>query len=126
VVKLADTPGLGPGAARFVGSSPTSGINKIIMNNKQQKIIQKIAIEVKQKLADEGSGHDWWHILRVWNMAKRISVVEKTNIFTVELAALLHDIADWKFYNGDDTIGPKMARQILKKYSIPNEIITQV
>lgn len=96
------------------------------MNPEQEKIIQKIAEEVKQKLEGEGSGHDWWHVVRVWNTAKHIGNSEKTNIFIVELAALLHDIADWKFHNGDDTIGPKIARQILEKYSVSAEVVDEI
>lgn len=96
------------------------------MNPKQQKIIRGVANEVRQKLEGEGSGHDWWHIVRVWNMAKRIGVSEGADMLIVELAALLHDIADWKFHNGDDTIGPKMARQVLTKHSLPAEAIDHV
>lgn len=96
------------------------------MNHKQQKIIQKVADEVKQKLEGEGSGHDWWHIVRVWNMAKHIGIREGVDIFAVELAALLHDIADWKFHNGDDTVGPKKARQVLKKHSVPAKTIDHI
>ena len=83
------------------------------MNPEQQKIIQKVADEVRQKLEGEGSGHDWWHIVRVWNMAKHIGTSEGADIFVVELAALLHDIADWKFHDGDDTVGPKITPQLL-------------
>ncbi|MDD5290348.1 MAG: HD domain-containing protein [Patescibacteria group bacterium] len=93
------------------------------MNNEQQKIIKKVANEVKQKLEGEESGHDWWHIVRVWNMAKHIGKIEDADMIIVELAALLHDIADWKFYDGDDTIGPQIARRILEKYSVPAKII---
>ncbi len=96
------------------------------MNSEQQKIIEQVSVEVKRKLDGEGSGHDWWHVVRVWNTAKRIGVVENADMFVVELAALLHDIADWKFHNGDDTVGPKIARQILEKYSVPVEIIDHV
>lgn len=85
------------------------------MTPEQQKILEKVALEVKAKLEGEGSGHDWWHIVRVWNMAKHIGASEKAGMFVVELAALLHDIADWKFCGGDDTVGPKVARQILEK-----------
>ena len=42
------------------------------MNQQQQKIIQQVADEVKGKLEGEGSGHDWWHVVRVWNLAKQI------------------------------------------------------
>lgn len=96
------------------------------MQPEQQKIIEKVADEVKQKLKGEGTGHDWWHIVRVWNMAKHIGAREGADLFVVELAALLHDIADWKFHDGDDTIGPKTASQILKKHSVPAEIVDHV
>jgi uncharacterized protein len=96
------------------------------MNPEQQKIIQGVADEVKQRLKGEGSGHDWWHIVRVWNMAKHIGTSEGADMFVVELAALLHDIADWKFHNGDDTIGPKIARQVLEKHSVSAETINHV
>lgn len=96
------------------------------MSPQQQKIIEKVADEVKQKLKNEGSGHDWWHIVRVWSMAKRIGKSESADMFIVELAVLLHDIADWKFHDGDDAVGPKIARQILEKHSVSTEVINQV
>ena len=96
------------------------------MNSEQQKIIEKTAEEVKRRFEGEGSGHDWSHIFRVWNMAKQICADEKADKFTVELAAILHDIADWKFHNGDETAGPKAAREILQKYSVQKDIISQV
>ena len=96
------------------------------MNPEQQKIIQQIAEEVKNKLDGEGSGHDWWHIVRVLNMSNHICSSEKANIFVVQLAALLHDIADWKFNNGDETAGPKIAREILEKYFVSNDVIDYV
>lgn len=96
------------------------------MDSEQQKIIEIIADAVEQKLAGEGSGHDWWHIVRVRKMAKHIAKSEGANNFVVELAALLHDIADWKFHAGDDTVGPKIARDILEKHSAPAETIDHV
>jgi len=96
------------------------------MNSNHQKIIEKVADEVKQKFEGEGFGHDWWHIVRVWNMARHIGTSEGADMFVVELAALLHDIADWKFHDGDDTVGPKMARQVLEKHSVPTEIVDHV
>ena len=96
------------------------------MNSKQQKIIQKIADDVKRKLEGKGSGHDWWHVVRVWNMAKHVGKKENADMFIVELAALLHDIADWKAYGGDTSVGPKVARQILEKYSVSANFIDQV
>lgn len=91
-----------------------------------QQIIERIAQEVKESLQGEGSGHDWWHIHRVWRMARRIGHDEGVNIFVIELTALLHDIGDWKFHDGDDTVGPKIAREVLSKYDIPKNVIAHV
>ena len=70
--------------------------------NETGDLVQKTAEFVKDRLSGEGSGHDWWHIYRVWKNAIAISEGEE-NVDTqvVELAALLHDIADWKLHDGD-------------------------
>jgi uncharacterized protein len=91
-----------------------------------KNIILKIADEVREKLEGEGSGHDWWHVYRVWKMATHIGKKENTDLFVVELAALLHDIADWKFHNGDDTVGPRVAGEILARHEVPPEIIAKI
>ena len=84
-------------------------------------IIDKTCKFVEDKLAGEGSGHDWWHIFRVWTLAKKIAVEEKAQVEIVELGALLHDIADWKFHDGDDSIGPAIAREFLNNHNVePN------
>lgn len=92
----------------------------------QTDAVQLVAAEVRSRLEGEGSGHDWWHILRVWNMAKHLCEVERADFFVVELAALLHDIADWKFHDGDDTVGPRVAREILTEHGIEPTIIDHV
>ena len=89
----------------------------------KSQIINKTAKFVKNKLQGEGSGHDWWHIYRVWQTAKNIAKKEKVNLFIVELAALLHDIADWKFYDGDETLGPKIAGEWLISQGLDRETI---
>lgn len=81
---------------------------------------------VKAKLEGEGSGHDWWHVYRVWKNSILISENEKVDMYTVELAALLHDIADWKFYNGDESVGPRLAREWLSKNGVDESIVHQV
>lgn len=96
------------------------------MSPEQQNIIQRVAAQVEGQLSGEGSGHDWWHIVRVWNMAKRLALNESADLFVVELAALLHDIADWKFHDGDDTVGPKVARQILEQHAVSSEVAEHV
>lgn len=93
--------------------------------NKEQ-IINKTAEYVKAKLFGESSGHDWWHVYRVWKNAVHISKYESVDLFVVELAALLHDIADWKFNDGNDDIGPQLAREWLEKLSVDENIISHV
>ncbi|WP_372744099.1 HD domain-containing protein [Lutibacter sp.] len=90
------------------------------------QIIKNTEIFVKETLKNAEGGHDWFHILRVWNNAKLIAKKENVDVFIVELGALLHDIADSKFYNGDETIGPKMARDFLEKEQVENSIIEHV
>lgn len=91
----------------------------------QETIDQTIQF-VKKTLANAEGGHDWWHIYRVWQLAKKIAATEKTNLLVVELGALLHDIADAKFNNGDENIGPKKARDFLQSISVEEELITHV
>jgi len=89
-------------------------------------IIDKTCQFVEEKLAGDGSGHDWWHIYRVWNLAKNIAEQEGANMRIVELSALLHDIADWKFHNGDDSKGPKLAEQFLADNQVERDVIDPV
>lgn len=92
----------------------------------QKEIIQKTATYIRQQSEGESSGHDWWHIYRVWQMAKYIANQERIDSFIPELAALLHDIADWKFHDGDDSVGPKKAREWLTSIKVDEPIIIQV
>lgn len=99
----------------------------MIMNEQSGKIlIEATALEMKKRLAGEGSGHDWWHIWRVWHMAKRLQSTEGGSPLVTELAALLHDIADWKFHDGDDLAGGREARKWLESQGAPEEIISHV
>src|SRR5690606_2607400 len=89
-------------------------------------VLDRVADHVRAILEGEGSGHDWWHVYRVWTMAKRLAKEESADTFVVELAALLHDIADWKFHAGDDSVGPKQAREVLQKHKVDDEVIEHV
>ena len=88
--------------------------------------IQKTIAFVKATLAGAEAGHDWFHIERVYNNAKAIHVAEAGDELTVLLAALLHDIADPKFNNGDEEIGPRMATEFLKSIDVAHETIDHV
>lgn len=94
------------------------------MNN--QDVILKTIDFVKISLSEAEGGHDWWHIYRVWKTSKHIAQNEEVDIFVVELGALLHDIADSKFYNGDEEIGPQKAKIFLESLKVENEIIIHV
>lgn len=89
-------------------------------------IIDKTAEFVKSKLDGDGSGHDWWHVYRVYKIAVNIAKNEKADILIVSLAALLHDIADYKFHNGDVEIGPKVARHWLEAQGVDQSVITHI
>ncbi len=92
----------------------------------KKQIILKTADYVKEKLGGEGSGHDWWHIYRVWETAVKIAAWEKADRFIVELAALLHDIADWKFNDGDAKAGSRKAREWLVSLNVDEAAIQHV
>ena len=81
---------------------------------------------VKEKLEGAEAGHDWFHIERVWKLAKKIGETENCDQDVVELSALLHDIADPKFHNGDETIAPRISREFLESQNVPNETIEKV
>jgi len=81
---------------------------------------------VRTTLQDAEGGHDWWHINRVFINAKLIAQTEACDMLTVELAALLHDIADSKFHNGDEEIGPTTAGNFLSSINIDEAVIEHV
>jgi uncharacterized protein len=99
-------------------------MTKEIIN--QEQIINKTIDFVKETLINAEGGHDWWHIYRVWKLSKAIALTEKADLFIVELGALLHDIADSKFYNGDETIGPRKAKEFLSSLNVSQEVILHV
>ncbi len=92
----------------------------------EQTLILKTAAFVKNELALAEGGHDWWHIQRVWKNAKMIAATEDANVLIVELSALLHDIADSKFHNGDEEVGPAKARKFLAQEHVDEKIIQHV
>ena len=91
-----------------------------------QQIINQTIDFVKQTLQNAEGGHDWWHIYRVWKSSKTLAEKENVNLFVVELGALLHDIADSKFHNGDESVGPKKAREFLSSLQVDEDVIEHV
>src|SRR5215212_8120943 len=92
----------------------------------KQFIIEETIKHVKSTLIDAEGGHDWWHIHRVWKTAEHIAASEHADELIVALGALLHDIADSKFHNGDETIGPRMAREWLVSLGVEEPVIQHV
>jgi len=95
-------------------------MNKTIIIKEARKYVEK-------KLSSDVTGHDYNHVDRISKLAKFIAKKEKSgDLFLIELAALFHDIADWKFTGGDESIGPKLARAFLEKHKVSEEITNEV
>ena len=89
-------------------------------------LIDKTISFVKEKLKDAEAGHDWFHMQRVYKNALLIADGEQCDLEVVKLGALLHDIADSKFHDGDESVGPKVAREFLESQNSSEEIIVHV
>ena len=93
---------------------------------KDSEIIEETIAFVKETLRGAEGGHDWFHIERVFNTTLRLAKEEQVDLLTVSLAALLHDIADPKFHDGDEGLGPKIAVEFLSSLGVPEATITHV
>src|SRR5574343_1827666 len=89
-------------------------------------LIEKTINFVKEKLEGAEAGHDWFHIERVWKLSKKIAEKEGGNLEVIELSALLHDIADPKFHNGDESLALKISKDFLEEIHVEGELIEQV
>jgi uncharacterized protein len=89
-------------------------------------VITQTVEYVKDELEGDSSGHDWWHVFRVWKTAARIAEIEHADMFTVQLAALLHDIGDYKFNDGNERLGSQMSRHWLEKLQVNESVICHV
>ena len=90
-------------------------------------IIEKALVYVRDLLEGEGSGHDWWHIKRVYDLSVTMAKeYPEAELFIVQLGALLHDIGDHKFHNGDHTVGPKMVTDWLVGNQVDESTIAKV
>ena len=89
-------------------------------------LIDKTIAFVKEKLEGAEAGHDWFHIERVWKIARKIAEKEGGNLEIIELSALLHDIADPKFHNGDEVLALEISRGFLESENVSEDIVEQV
>ncbi|MUH37299.1 HD domain-containing protein [Zobellia amurskyensis] len=90
------------------------------------EIVEQTIAFVKETLKGAEGGHDWFHIQRVFKNTLLIAKEEKVDVLVVSLGALLHDIADAKFNNGDETVGPKLAQQFLTELKVDKKTIDHV
>lgn len=97
-----------------------------MMTTADIKLIEDTKTFLKQQLQDAEGGHDYFHTERVLNNAVKIAKGENCNLLVVQLGALLHDVADSKFHDGDESKGPQIAREFLSKQQVYNVVIKQV
>lgn len=90
------------------------------------EVIDRVIAKLKKDFADESTGHDWFHLERVWKNAKLIASEEGGDLFVIELAALLHDIADHKFVEDADKVAKQRIHELLNSLSVDPEIIERV
>jgi uncharacterized protein len=100
--------------------------DKVLAGEKPMSVVERVAEQIRDRFQAESSGHDWYHIQRVWHLARQIADQEGANREIVELGALVHDIADWKFHGGDDAVGPREARLLLAREGVPEDVIAAV
>lgn len=92
----------------------------------EKQLLENTINFVKLKLKNAEAGHDWFHIERVWKLSKIISEKEGGELEIIELGALLHDIADPKFHNGDETLALKISREFLESQNLEDKKIEKV
>lgn len=95
------------------------------MDNKE--VVTRTVDFIKAKFLNEGSGHDWSHIQRVWHTSRALAAqTPAANLFVTELGALLHDVADWKFHAGNEEAGPRAAREWLTSLAVEETVVQRV
>lgn len=96
------------------------------MSQDRQAVLDQTRQFVRARCEGDSSGHDWRHIERVRRTALAIGRAEGADLYVVELAALLHDVADWKFHDGDEEIGPETAASWLRSLHVDEETVAHV
>jgi uncharacterized protein len=102
----------------------TRGTEELVVD--RDSVVAKTQAHVREHLTGESCGHDWWHVHRVWRTAVEIGREEGADLYVVQLAALLHDIADAKFHDGDEEIGPRTAADWLRSLNVDEPTIAHV
>jgi len=93
---------------------------------KKEKIIKKTEDFVKKVFLEDYTGHDWWHTHRVRVLAKKIAISESADLFIVDMAALLHDVGDYKFFGGDEEAGVLFVKKWLSSLKVTEELVDKI
>jgi len=96
------------------------------MNITEKEVLKNAEKKIGEVLGHDTSGHDLWHIKRVVALSRMIGKQEGGDLFLIELAAWLHDIADHKYHNGDHSAGPREARKWMESQNLSEKTIKQV
>jgi uncharacterized protein len=90
-------------------------------------LVAGVSASVRRRMEGDGTGHDWWHVWRVWKTAERLARSErKADPVIVSLGALLHDVGDWKFHGGDEEAAPREAAKFLRKARADRAVVDRV
>jgi uncharacterized protein len=90
-------------------------------------LVAGVSASVRRRMEGDGTGHDWWHVWRVWKTAERLARSErKADPVIVSLGALLHDVGDWKFHGGDEEAAPREAAKFLRKARAERAVVDRV
>jgi len=90
-------------------------------------LVERVSRSVRRAMAGDGTGHDWWHVWRVWRTAERLAKREpRADRTVVSLGALLHDLGDWKFHGGDAEAAPREAARLLRRFKADAALCRQV
>lgn len=90
-------------------------------------LVRRVSRSVRALMEGDGTGHDWWHVWRVWQNADRLAKTEpRADRAVVSLGALLHDVGDWKFFDGDEEAAPREAAKLLRRHKATPELVARV
>lgn len=90
-------------------------------------LVDRVSRSVRRAMEGDGTGHDWWHVWRVWQTADRLAKSEpRADRVVVSLGALLHDLGDWKFHGGDEDAASREAARVLRRFRAGKSTITRV
>lgn len=92
----------------------------------EQEILSRARHYVREEMSKDASGHDWWHIHRVATMAKRLATECGANAFVTELAALLHDVGDYKLRGPSNEPESAIARRWMQSNDVDANVIDQI